>query len=239
MRAMMALGLGLALLSGGCVERVESPMGAAAANNDAAEIRTLLRSGLEADDFGPNGVTPLMIAARRGALDAMNTLVDAGADPNRRDRRFDWTPLMHAVHTGQAKAAEALLERGADPNLGTEGGLTPLMMAAGDSDPRIVELLLAYGANPRTAGEYGDTPLARAVAGGALSDIDRPILGGCHPATVRALLARDPALRLPANLEGRAALMWARLSGCSEVASLVTGATNAAISPGSTISPGR
>jgi len=73
-----------------------------------------------------------MIAARRGALAAMNALFDAGADPNRRDRRFDWTPLMHAVHKGQAKATEALLERGADPNLGTEGGLTPLMMAAGD-----------------------------------------------------------------------------------------------------------
>ena len=158
-----------------------------------------------------------MIAARRGALAAMNALFDAGADPNRRDRRFDWTPLMHAVHKGQAKATEALLERGADPNLGTEGGLTPLMMAAGDPDPRIVELLLAHGANPRTAGEDGDTPLARAVSGGALSDVDRSILGGCHPATVRALLAHDPALRLPANLEGRVALIWARLRGCSDV----------------------
>jgi hypothetical protein len=44
--------------------------------------------------------------------------------------------------------------------------------------------------------------------------------------TVRALLARDPSLRLPANIEGRAALRRARLRGCSEVASLVTGATN-------------
>jgi ankyrin repeat protein len=222
---MMALGIGLSLCSAGCVEKVETPMGVAASNNDLAEVRILLRAGVKADDFGPNGVTPLMIAARRGALDAMNALFDAGADPDRRDRRFDWTPLMHAVHKGQAKATEALLERGADPNLATEGRLTPLMMAAGDPDPRIVERLLAHGANPRTAGEYGDTPLARAVSGGALSDIDRPILGGCHPATVRALLAHDPALRLPANFEGRVALIWARLRGCSDVVTLVTRAT--------------
>ncbi|HEY3043061.1 MAG TPA: ankyrin repeat domain-containing protein [Vicinamibacterales bacterium] len=222
MRMTMALGIGLAVLSAACLERVETPIGVAAANNDAAEIRVLLRTGVKADDIGPNGVTPLMIAARRGALDAMNALFEAGADPNRRDRRFDWTPLMHAVHKGQAEAAEALLERGADPNLGTEGGLTPLMMAAADPDPRVVGLLLAHGANPRTVGEYGDTPLARAVSGGALSDIDRPILGGCHPETVRALLKHDPALRLPANLQGRAALMWSRLRGCSDVASLVT-----------------
>jgi len=44
---------------------------------------------------------------------------------------------------------------------------------------------------------------------------------------VRALLAHDPALRLPANIEGRVALMWARLRGCSEVVSLVAGITNA------------
>ena len=166
-----------------------------------------------------------MIATRQGALDAMDALFEAGVDPNRRDRRFDWTPLMHAVHKGQAKAAEALLKHGADPNAGTEGGLTPLMMAAGDSDPRIVELLLAHGANPRTVGEYGDTPLARAVSGGALSDIDRPIFGGCHPETVKALLAHDPALRLSANIQRRAALIWTRLRGCSDVTSLVTRAT--------------
>jgi uncharacterized protein len=158
MRVTMALGIGLAMLSTACLDKIETPIGVAAANNDAAEIRALVRSGAKADEIGPNGVTPLMIAARQGALDAMDALFEAGADPNRRDRRFDWTPLMHAVHKGQAKAAEALLKRGADPNAGTEGGLTPLMMAAGDSDPRIVELLLAQGANPRTSGEYGDTP---------------------------------------------------------------------------------
>jgi ankyrin repeat protein len=128
---------------------------------------------------------------------------------------------MHAIHAYQRSAAALLLVRGADPNLGTEGGLTPLMIAAGDPDAELVALLLTKGANPRVMGEYGDTPLVRAVSGGALTDIDRPLLGGCRTEIVRALLAHDPDLRLPANFNGRLALAWARLHGCRDVLMLL------------------
>jgi hypothetical protein len=49
------------------------------------------------------------------------------------------------------------------------------------------------------------------------------LLGGCHPATVRALLAHDPAQRLGDMFAGRRALWFARLNGCTEVIEMVKG----------------
>jgi ankyrin repeat protein len=94
-------------------------------------------------------------------------------------------------------------------------------MAAADPDPAIVQLLLAHGADVNATGIGGSTALSVAVSGGALTDIDRPLFGGCHPATVRALLAHDPMLRLPDTIAGREALWWARFHGCADVLTLV------------------
>ena len=88
-------------------------------------------------------------------------------------------------------------------------------------NPTIVKLLLTYGANPRIGGEYGETPLTQAVSGGALSDIDRPLLGGCRLATVRALLEHDPELKIPDTYAGRSAIWWARFHGCADVLATV------------------
>ena len=113
-----------------------------------------------------------------------------------------------------------LLDRGVDPNRRARA-LTPLAMAAADRDPAIVQLLLAHGADANARGIGGSTALTVAVSGGALTDLDRPLFGGCHPATVRALLAHDPTLRLPDTIAGREALWWARFHGCADVLALV------------------
>jgi ankyrin repeat protein len=138
----------------------------------------------------------------------MTALLDAGADVDGRDRRSsEWTPLQHAIHRRETDAVSLLLERGADPDgSASPGSLTPLLMAAPDPDPAIVKLLLAYVANPRIGGEYGDTPLSQAVSGGALSDIDRPLFGGCRTSTVRALVTYDRTLRVPHTATGLQAI---------------------------------
>ena len=116
--------------------------------DNADEVRRLLAAGQSADQFGPDGTTPLVVAARNGALRAMAALLEAGADPDRRDgRSTGWSPLMHAIHTRQAAAMRLLLERGADPNARATRGGVPLVMAAMESDPVFVSLLLAHGAN--------------------------------------------------------------------------------------------
>jgi len=230
-RLMLFLGMGTALLGTACVDAADTPLTAAAAQNDAAEVRRLLKAGRSADEPGRGGMTALMWAARHAAVDAMVTLLNAGADPNRFDTRdalgspaglSRWTPLLHAIHTQRSAAVRVLLEHGADPNLAAAGGLTPLLMAADDPDPTTVKLLLRSGANPRIEGRGGVTPLTQAVSGGALNDLtDRPLLGGCRPATVRALLAYDPGLRMPQNFAGRLAVWWARFHNCAEVLDLV------------------
>ena len=87
------------------------------------------------------GTTPLIDAARTGAVGAMATLLDGGADPNQRAAgSTGWTPLMYAINTQHADAVRLLLDRGADPNFPSilipreaeaehpHGGL-PLLMA--------------------------------------------------------------------------------------------------------------
>jgi ankyrin repeat protein len=216
-RFMLIVGLGTALIAAGCGRAVPTlPLARAAARNDLDAVRNLVgRHGV--DERDDHGLTPLMWAAREGAVRAITALLDAGANVEARDARHEWTALQHAIHTQRVDAVQLLLDRGADPNARVHpDALTPLLMAAGDRDPAVVKLLLAHGADPRQQGEWGDTPLARAVSGGLLMDIDRPLLAGCRAETVRALLAHDPTLRLPDNVAGRLALTWARVHVVAE-----------------------
>src|SRR2546430_2559163 len=79
----------------------------------------------------------------------------------------------------------------------------------------------AFGDGPAARGVGGSTEVWEAVSGGALTDIDRPLLGGCHPATVRALKEHDPTVDLPNTIAGWNAIWWAKFHGCQEVINLV------------------
>ena len=163
---------------------------------------------------------PLTRAARGGDLATIRTLLDAGADVNAPDSEEGWPPLFHAVVMRQADAVLLLLERGANPNHRADR-LTPLEVAAAQADPAMVQLLLGHGADLKARGPDGSTAFTVAVGGGALTDADLPLLGGCHPATVRALLAHDPTQRLGDTFAGRRALWFAKFHGCAEVLKMV------------------
>ncbi len=218
---MLLVGLGMsALASNACRAEPALPLAIVAARNAADLVQRLLLERHNPNERDGEGLTPIMWAARAGAIDAMKALLDGGADPTSRDIRNGWTPIFHAIHFHQVEAVRLLLDRGVDPNQRARM-LTPLLMAASDPDPAIVEALLAHGADPNTRGIGGSTALTEAVSGGALTDIDRPLFGGCHPATVRALLAHDPTLTMPDTIAAHEALWWARFHGCDEVLNLV------------------
>jgi hypothetical protein len=165
---------------------------------------------------------PLSAAARAGDLAALRRELDRGADVNERDQRSTgWPPLMHAIHTRQLAAVQLLLERGADPNRGTLRGYTPLMMAAADPDAAYVRTLLAHGADPRRVGPTGETALGIALSGGALVDVDRPLLGGCHTETAKAILAHDPELTRADLGDGPWVRWWAGLQRCPDTLALL------------------
>jgi ankyrin repeat protein len=224
-RFMLLLGLGAALLAAGaCDQGPTTPLTQAAVRNDVAALRQLLDDGHKADEGGDSW-TALIWASRSGSIEAINLLLDSGADVNQPGSTgddWDATPLQHAILARQPAAVRLLLDRGADLNRGAgSGSLAPLFLAAGDTDPAILKLLLAHGADPTVEDENGVTPLSRAVSAGTLNGPDRPMFGGCRVETVRALIAHDPQLRLKRNSAWNDAIWWARFQGCGDVLRLI------------------
>ena len=94
-------------------------------------IRALVESGadLNPPDSMHAGFPPLLATlstlqtvkgskARPDALEILQLLLDAGADPNQRGLN-DWTALHYAVAQRSAEAVHLLLDAGADPSLRT------------------------------------------------------------------------------------------------------------------------
>ena len=144
----------------------ETAMMWAAAENHADMVRALAALGGEINarsadkeppvlEFpqsgGPNmpfprgGWTPLMYAAREGAIDAARALVDLGADMNvvalpqtdvvlteelrKRADRVGTTALVYAIINAHFDLAAMLVEKGADPNIVDTSGMGALYAA--------------------------------------------------------------------------------------------------------------
>ena len=164
--------------------------------NDAAP-RAQRRAGSQ-DTADGGGLTPLVFAARRGDIESIKVLVDAGADVNQ-TTQYGWTPLLTATQNKHYIAATFLLEHGANPNIANKGGWTPLYLATdnrniegGDYPVRkpdmdhleFIKKLLDKGANPNARAidstetrtiftmqwlyEDGATPFLRAAQSGDL-----------------------------------------------------------------------
>jgi ankyrin repeat protein len=72
------------------------------------------------------GLTPILFAARQGHIDAVNALLDAGADVNSRSKSDNTTVLLMAIINGHFDLAKVLIDRGADVTLASDNGVTPL-----------------------------------------------------------------------------------------------------------------
>jgi Ankyrin repeats (3 copies) len=165
----------------------------------------------------PGAFSRLAGPARDGDVAALQRLVSAGADPNVQDPAANhWTPLLHAIHKQQPAAVDVLLRLGADPRRSVNGQ-TPLLMAVGTGNAVIVRRLLEAGADPSA----DDRIMLAAVSGGALSDVDNPLLGRCHTEVVKALQQKAPDLRVPPGTRGHIAMVFARWNNCADVVDLV------------------
>ncbi|HEU4722918.1 MAG TPA: hypothetical protein VFS59_16275, partial [Gemmatimonadaceae bacterium] len=139
---------------------------------DAATIRALVerhadvRAGVNAPIFAFDA--PALVAVNGEHLDAIDALLEAGADPNRRSDW--WAGAFHPLHVHRGEAAERLLAAGAVPDACAAASLdradvlaamlaedparvherggdgqTPLHFARSRA---VVDLLLAAGADP-------------------------------------------------------------------------------------------
>jgi len=125
----------------------------------------------------PQGATPLVLAARKNNLDAIITLLAAGADPFIPTEQ-NTTVLHMAAGAGTdfasstpseqviiaTKIVRLLVELGADVNSVGEFGWTPLHSAAYHGRNDIIKVLIENGANLNAMDELGQTPLSISYA---------------------------------------------------------------------------
>ena len=113
----------------------EAPRGAAAAAPAAAAGRGGAGAGAppaNMDDERPSkiefmgGLTPLLLAARQGHVEAVQSLIEGGTKVNEVSPGDKTSPLLIATINGHYDVAKLLLEKGADPRLASTAGATPL-----------------------------------------------------------------------------------------------------------------
>ena len=97
-----------------------------------------------------NGCTAVYMAAEHGKLEALQVLLQMGADPNIASHDGA-SPLFIASYQNNYECARVLVEAGVDPSHASASGATPLFMAAQNNSLECVELLLeAAGATVHT-----------------------------------------------------------------------------------------
>src|SRR6185295_4867778 len=120
-----------------------TPLQWAVYQNDAAEVRRLLKAGADVALANNYGASPMSLASEMGSTEIVKLLLDAGAhadSPNPEGQ----TALMAVARTGNLAAAQLLLERGATVDAREKwGGQTALMWASARRHPKMMELLIA------------------------------------------------------------------------------------------------
>jgi ankyrin repeat protein len=106
----------------------------------------------------------LHCASQEGKLEAVRSLIRAGADVNLAvANKFGDSPIIRAATKGHAAVIKALAEAGADVNFLRAGdGASALVMASQQGHEAAVRVLLSLGADPRLACTNGATALALA-----------------------------------------------------------------------------
>ncbi|OTA63094.1 ankyrin [Hypoxylon sp. EC38] len=114
------------------------------------------------DSFDACGHTPLHWAAIRNDFDAVNMLLEAGAEPNILST-LGVSPLGEAVRLRNILIAQLLLDAGADANLAHPIYMAPPIVNA-FGEPKLLHLLVDHGARVmKEHKSFVETPLDRAA----------------------------------------------------------------------------
>jgi len=124
-----------------------------------AVILWLLGNGVDVNQPGKMGMTPLHLTAMMGLTDITVMLTSRKADLNAKESGGDRTPCMIAVANNNLETLKTLLKAGADPDCQAKDGATALFIAAQEGYIEYVRILLEYNANVDLAHESGNKPL--------------------------------------------------------------------------------
>jgi ankyrin repeat protein len=201
-----------------------------ARDGNLEEVQDLLERGAdpdamfeaqsESDEADVSGnVTALLFASWAGHTDIAETLLEAGAEPDRGSLNGK-TPLAAAAGYGHPNTVEALLEAGADPNASQEDSGPPLGFALEGGHPDIAERLLSAGADPDCRfSDNGFTLLSYTAVEDKPQMTELFLEAGANPDLV--------------DNDGYTALAYTALSGATEVArKLLDAGADPSITPG-------
>lgn len=159
------------------------------------------------------GSIGLDMAAAKGDINKMNTLLAQGVDVNEKDSLLGLTALYSAAAEGQIEAVRFLFEKGADITVKNRNGSTAICIAAENGHIDVVRLLLEKGAEINAKDEYGNTALSLAARKG-------------HINVARLLLEKGADINI-ASVDGRTALKEAELNGHTSIVRLLKQAEEA------------
>lgn len=129
-------------------------------NNDT--VRYLIKTGVDINLKGTDGMTALHLAAKCGNLKACQLLVKSSENSQKFVNCQDdggWTPLVWACEHGYGDVADFLINKGADASLRDVEHNVALHWAAFSGSSHIAKLLLDKGCDVNAVNAHGDTPL--------------------------------------------------------------------------------
>jgi ankyrin repeat protein len=168
------------------------------------------------------GLTPLLLAARQGAIESARVLLEAGAELEAREPEFGLTPLVEAIYNDHYDFAAFLVEKGANVNDGAlytavemrnleYFGNRPRKPVTDKLDElAFMKFLLARGADPNAAIQT-KLPQRQAQGGVVVPDGATPFYRAARSAdvvTMRLLLEHGANPNLP-NQDGTTPLIAA------------------------------
>jgi len=125
-------------------------------------MKQLLPHGADVEARDGTGETALINAASRGLTEAVEILLNAGANIEARTKIEEKTALLLAADEGHVNIVRVLIAWRSNVNARDNDGKTALIVAAARGHADIVQLLLQHGADVNTKDRFDNTALQKA-----------------------------------------------------------------------------